>query len=102
MGSLQDGETVAMAGVFTYAGTVECDIRIVRSSVRYGSGDCDDPPEIQNDQMCETFYVQFGSTTERGRFNAGSGSYSSLAAAMDAACTTPGIGSTIVWAEPTP
>ncbi len=99
MEKLQPNETVVKKGVFIYAGEVECDIRIIRSPIQYGTGDWEDPPDAQNDQIRETFYVQFGSTTQRGLFNAGGGAYSSMEAAMAGARTAPGIGLSIRWLD---
>ena len=102
MGNLQAGETIVKRGVFIYAGAIECDIRIVLSPVQYGSGDWEDPPETQGDQVREAYCVQYGSTTHRGVFTAGAGSFSSLEAAMAAARAAPGIGSSIRWLDPNP
>jgi hypothetical protein len=90
-------EVVVKVGTYLYDGSVECDIRIVRSPTRYGSGDYEDLPEVENDMKVDTFYVQYGSTTERDRFNAGGGGYSSLADAIAGAEAAPGIGKSIVW-----
>lgn len=88
---------VARTGTFLYDGAVTCDLRIVRSPIRYGSGDCEDPPGIANDQALETFYVQYGSTTARGHFNAGGGGYDCLGDAMEATEAAPGIGPSVQW-----
>lgn len=88
---------VVRTGTFLYDGAVICDLRIVRSPIRYGSGDWEDPPEIANDQELETFYVQYGSSTERGRFNAGGGGHDTLRDAMQATQAAPGIGPTVQW-----
>ncbi len=66
METITPNEIVVMEGTFLYDGKVECDLRIVRSAVRYGSGDYEDPPEIADDTEKTTFYIQFGSTTQRG------------------------------------
>lgn len=71
-----------------YAGEVTCDVRIVYSAVRYGSGDEDDPPELVYDVERDTFYVEYGSTVERGVFNTGGGGFGSVDAAMRHAETT--------------
>lgn len=97
MSSLTPNEVVVKEGVFFYDGSVECDVRIVCTSIRYGSGDYEDEPEIANDLERKTFTVQYGSTTERGIFNAEGGAYSSLKEAIDSAESAPGIGSTIRW-----
>lgn len=92
-------ETVVRVGVFVYDGSVECDVRIVHRPIRYGSGDHEDPPEIEDDLEQDTYYIQFGSTTERGVFSAGGGGYASIAEAAAAAESAPGIGSTIQWQQ---
>ncbi len=75
---------VVKRGVFLYAGSVECDLCIARSSIHYGTGDPEDPPEIAEDAERETYYVYYGSTTERGKFSAGGGAYASLLDALAA------------------
>ena len=90
-------DPVVKRGTCLYAGTVECDVCVVLSPVRYGSGDDGDSPDIANDIKADTYYLYFGSTTERERLNAGGGGYSSLAEAMAAAERAPGIGATVRW-----
>jgi hypothetical protein len=89
--------TVVAEGTCLYAGTVECDIRIVREPVRYGSGDHEDPPEIANDAPMVTYSIQYGSTTRRGEFTSSSRGFASLAEAKAEAERTPGIGPTVRW-----
>ncbi len=98
MSPLNPNEKIVATGTFLYAGT-ECDLHIVFSPVRYGSGDSADEPEIANDSVADTYYVQYGSTTQRGIFNAGGGSYPSLAEARSAAEAAPGIGPTVRWSS---
>lgn len=99
MQSLHTDETVVLEGTYLYGGSHECDIRIVRSPVRFGTGDHEDPPEWADDFEEETFYLWYGSTTERGVFNAGGGGFPSLEQAMAAASSAPGIGHTVRWRE---
>lgn len=99
MDPVRPNETVVKEGTYLYDGRVECDIRIVHSPMRYGSGDYEDSPEIENDVEIDTYYVWFGSITERGRFDAGGGAYSSLGDAMEGAKRAPGIGSSIRWKD---
>lgn len=99
MNKLNPGEKVLASGTFLYAGTIECDLRIVFSSVRYGSGDHEDPPDICEDVVVDTYYVQYGSTTQRSFFNAGTEAYPSLEEARSAVEATPGIGLTVHWHE---
>jgi hypothetical protein len=97
MSPLNPNEKVVATGTFRYAGTIECDLRIVFSPVRYGSGDDEDESEIANDLVADTYYVQYGSASQRGIFNACGGAYPSLAEARSAAEAAPSIGSTIQW-----
>jgi len=69
-------------GTWLYAGEVECDAQIVLCPICYGSGDLDDPPEFAEDILEPTYYLEFGSTTERGEFAASGGAYSTLEAAL--------------------
>jgi hypothetical protein len=46
-------------GLWLYAGTTPCDVRIVRHDVLFGSGDRDDPPELADDQAMECYYVRY-------------------------------------------
>ena len=97
MADLSPNETVVKEGTFLYDGKIQCDVRIIHSPVRYGSGDYEDPPDIQNDVDQDTYYIQYGSTTERGVFNAGGGAYGSLADAIAGVEGAPGIGGTVRW-----
>lgn len=99
MTSLAPNETVVMEGSFVYDGTIECDIRIVHSPIRYGSGDYEDPPEIADDVQCDTYYVQYGSTTARGVFTSGGMGFPSLSEAMTSAESVAGPGPTVRWKQ---
>lgn len=94
---LPTSENVVARGTFLYDDTVECDICIVYSPTRYGSGDYEDPPEISDDIEVDTYYLWFGSTTERNRFNAGGGKFSTLQEAKKDAECRPGFGATVKW-----
>ncbi len=94
---LSSTDLVVMEETFLYDGTVVCDLRIVQRPIRFGTGDCEDPPEFRDDLVQDTFYIEYGSTTRRGVFNAGGGAPPSLLAAMAHAEAAPGFGSTIVW-----
>jgi hypothetical protein len=77
----EDSEIV-MEGVFLYDGTVPCDIRIYKHPWRYGTGDPYDEPEQRDDVEGEFYYIEFGSTVERGKFVSGSMAIASLDAAI--------------------
>jgi hypothetical protein len=47
------------SGTWLYAGTIPCEIRIVRHHVLYGSADYEDPPEIAEDREVECFYILY-------------------------------------------
>lgn len=97
MGQLNPNERVVATGTFLYAGAIECDLRIVFSPIRYGSGDSQEEPDIAYDLVVDTYYVQYGSVTQRGMFNSGGGGYPSLAEARSAVEAAPGIGPTVRW-----
>lgn len=92
-------ERVVRVGTFLYGGEVVCDVRIVLSPVRFGTGDHDDPPDVAEDAVQDTYYVQYGSTTSRGVFNAGGGEFQTLLAAIAHVEATPGIGETVRWTD---
>ena len=96
---LSPSESVVQAGTFLYDNAVVCDLRIVLSPVRFGTGDCEDPPEICDDAVQDTFYIEYGSTTQRGVFNAGGGGFTTLSAAVAHVEAMPGIGQTVRWTE---
>ena len=84
-------------GTFLYDREVECDIRIVFSPVQFGTGDAADPEDIREDISRESYYLEFGSTTQRGVFNAGGGWCDSLEEAEQAAMKASGIEGSIRW-----
>jgi hypothetical protein len=87
------------SGTYLYDDTVLCDVRIVYSTTCPGSGDWEAPLELANDRDGEFFSVQWGSTTARGAFNAGSGGWATIDKAIAAAESMPGVGRTIVWLD---
>jgi hypothetical protein len=91
------GQEIVKEGIFLYDGEIECDIRIVRSPVRFGTGDCEDEPRVRNDAEQVVFYVLYGSTTERGVFPSGSVAYESLEEAVTQLAAMD-IGPTLRWA----
>jgi hypothetical protein len=96
MTAIPNKDNVVATGTFLYDNTIECDICIVYSPVRFGSGDYEDLPELENDIEVDTYYLWFGSTTERNYFNAGGG-FSSLQEAMKNAESRPGFGNSVRW-----
>lgn len=65
----------------------------------YGSCDWEYPPEFAEDQHGDFFGVQWGSTTARGIFNAGSGGGICISEAIAAAESVPGVRKSIVWLD---
>lgn len=90
-------DNVVARGTFLYDDIVECDLCVVYSPIRYGSGDYEDLAEVENDIEVDTYYLWFGSTTERDRFNAGGGGFASLEAAKSNAEARPGFGKSVRW-----
>jgi hypothetical protein len=97
MSSLLPGQSVVAEGTYLYDNTVECRLRIIYSPMQFGTGDSDDDLEIANDVVRDAFYIEYESTTDQERFNAGGGSCASLEEAKAKAESTPGIGHTIRW-----
>jgi hypothetical protein len=89
--------TVVKQGTFLYDAHIICDVRIVLAPLRYGTGDYEDSVEVRNDVGSSTFYVEYGSTTDRGTFNSGGGGFASIAEAVASVEATPGIGETVKW-----
>ena len=88
---------VVLTGTYQWSGVAECDVKVVLSPVRYGTGDYDDPPDVAEDAEIPTYYLWWGSTTERGVFNAGGGAFASLEEAVAHAEAAPGVGHTVKW-----
>jgi len=82
-------EIVVRTGTYLYAGTIVCDVRIVYSPIRYGSGDEHvDQPEDVIDQERDTYYLEYGGTEKRGAFISGGGRFDSIEEAMHRAEAT--------------
>lgn len=75
---MDENKEIIKKGTFLYAGSVVTDIQIVKTNVRYGTGDHEDEPEYRDDIEGEFYNIEFGSTTERGKFVSGSLSHKSL------------------------
>jgi hypothetical protein len=97
MSSLLLNKTIVKHGTFLYDDLVLCDICIALSAIQYGSGDYEDPPEIADDVEVETYYIFFGSTTERGSYNSQSHGHFTLAEAIADAESRSGFGKSIKW-----
>ena len=80
---------VVKEGTFLYDGTVECDLRITYSPMQFGTGEYEDAPEICEDVERDTYYLHFGSTTQRGVYTGGGGGYPTLAEAIAAKDLNP-------------
>lgn len=99
MACLPSSANIVKSGTFLYDGSVVCDVCIAYSPVRFGTGDCEDSPDVADDAEMDSYYVWFGSTTERGRYTAGGGAYSSLAEATAKVEQHPSFGSSVKWSE---
>ena len=94
---MYENSEIVKEGVFLYDGTVPCDIRIFKHEKRYGTGDSFDEPEVRDDAGGEFYYIEFGSTVERGKFVSGSWALSSLEAAVEEA--ERATNGTVAWQE---
>ena len=59
---------VIKEGVWLYDGAVVTDVRIVAHPFTFGTGDCEDADDVQDDQPEASFAVEWGSPGERGVF----------------------------------
>ena len=94
---LNQGEVVVKEGTFLYAAEVECRLRVIQSSVLYGTGDAEDEPDVSQDQDIECFYVEYGSSTDPTIFVARSQAFRSLQEALHGASSQLGPGSSVRW-----
>ena len=74
---------ILMQGVFYYANEVPTDIRIFKHNMKFGTGDYFDEKEIQHDLKGEFYYIEYGSTSERGKFVALSNHFLTLEDAIN-------------------
>ena len=79
-------DTVVKTGTYLYAGQITCDVRIVYSPIRYGSGDPVEPPE--EDEQRDSYYLQYGGVEGRGAMVGGGGCFDTLEEAMQHAGET--------------
>jgi hypothetical protein len=87
-------ESVVKTGTYLYAGRVVCDVRIIHSPIRYGSGDPVEPP-VQDEQR-DSYYLQYGGTGRRDAFIGGGGCFDTLDEAMRRASETM---ESLTWVE---
>jgi hypothetical protein len=71
-------ERVVRQGTYRYANERECDVRVVYSPVRHGTGDDADAEEYAVDQVIDSYYVQYGGPLQRGVFISGGGCFPTL------------------------
>ena len=88
---------VIREGTFLYAECVVCDIRVLQSPMWYGTGDYEDPPEVADDRECICYYIQYGSTTERGRHNSGTGPFLTAEEALHHVSKTLTVAAQLEW-----
>lgn len=79
---MEEKREIIKKGTFLYDGSVLTDIQIIKTNIRYGSGDYEDEPEYRDDIEGIFYNIEFGSTIERGKFVSGSFSHESLNEAL--------------------
>jgi hypothetical protein len=81
-----DDDEVVKRGIALYDGTMPYNVKIVKSSFLYGTGDYEDPEEIREDREIECYYIWCappGPPDQTGRpFTTGGGAFLTLAEAM--------------------
>lgn len=71
---------VVKSGTFLYDGLRICRVLILQTDFCPGTGDYEDPPEVQDDKYGTFFEIQY--TAPRGGVAAGGGCFGTLAEAM--------------------
>jgi hypothetical protein len=84
------------SGTWLYAGSILCEVRIVRHHTLYGSGDYEDPPEVSEDREVECFYLLFHTPVGLPCW-VGGGAALTLAEALSLAESK--LGGSVVWRE---
>lgn len=88
---LRPGERVVKTGCFLYDGRVRCPIRIVRTDLRPGSGDCEDEPGIADDRSGTWFRVDLTAAGSPDRWASSIDGFPSVDAAV------AHLGSNVSW-----
>jgi len=68
-------DTTVRVGFFLYDGLVRCPLRIVKTDLRPGTGDYEDPPELADDQPGTWFRVDLTAAGDPDRWCAGGGHF---------------------------
>lgn len=71
-----------LSGSWRYDGTVPSRVAVRRSDVAFGTGDADDPPEVQEDREAPCFYVDWYHPMEPSRVVSGSVAFAMLREAI--------------------
>lgn len=74
---------IILEGTWIYDKSKECNLRIVKSHIIFGTGDYEDTPEIRDDLEVECYYVEYESLIEQGKFCTRSQAYLTLNEAID-------------------
>jgi hypothetical protein len=68
-----DHEKIVSTGFWYYNKHVKTGVAIQKMAIIYGSGDYEDPPEIQNDREIENYYIWFATSGSVVDFKNGAG-----------------------------
>lgn len=63
-----DSAEVVKSGIWKYTDLIECEIRIVKWDILYGTGDYEDPPELCDDREIDCYYIFYESPAKKGEF----------------------------------
>jgi hypothetical protein len=88
---------IVKEGTYLYDGAVPCGVRIRFQSVRFGTGDYEDPFEVAEDQAIPTYYIEFSVTTDVNDFRSGGGGFESLEDAVAHLHSVPYVASSLRW-----
>lgn len=91
---------IAREGTWLYDGQVPTGVRVAHCNVRYGTGDCQDPPEIRNDSLVAGFDLQWTSPTSPSTYSAhASAVFPTLAEAVAFAEGTAWAAGSLKWSQ---
>ena len=75
-------EPAIKRGKCAYDNVTEYEVKIIKWHTLYGTGDYEDPEEIQNDRDVECYYVFYENFNKKGDFSAGGGGFLSIEEAI--------------------
>jgi hypothetical protein len=80
---MQDEGKLVLSGTWLYDNGIPCRVEIWQRTMRPGSGDHEDPPEVENDLEGEWYEVKFVPSVDGQMGEADGGYYATIQQAID-------------------